>query len=67
MPIYEFECSKCQTVYERVMKVDEDYLVLECPSCGATKPKKLATAFRTNAWSSFLDGMEKKVNPHKFK
>ena len=67
MPIYEFECSKCETVYERLMKVDESYDTLECPSCGATKPKKLATAFRTNAWSNFLDKMEKKVSPHKFK
>jgi putative FmdB family regulatory protein len=67
MPIYEFECSQCETVYERFMKIDEKYDILECPSCGATKPKKLVTAFRTNAWSSFLDNMEKKVSPHKFK
>jgi putative FmdB family regulatory protein len=67
MPIYEFECTKCTHAYERVMKIDEPYDDLECPSCGATKPKKLVTAFRTNAWSSFLDGMERKVSPEKFK
>jgi putative FmdB family regulatory protein len=67
MPIYEFECGKCGAVYERVMKVDERYDVLECPSCGATKPKKLVTAFRTHGWSEFLDKMEKKISPHKFK
>jgi putative FmdB family regulatory protein len=67
MPIYEFECCQCKTVYERLMKVDERYDVLECPSCGAKKPKKLATAFRTHAWSTFLDNMEKKISPHKFK
>lgn len=67
MPIYEFQCIKCETVYERFMKVDEPYDKLECPSCNATKPKKLATAFRTNAWSSFLDDMERKVTPEKFK
>jgi hypothetical protein len=49
------------------MKIDEPYDDLECPACGATKPKKLVTAFRTNAWSNFLDNMEKKVSPDKFK
>jgi hypothetical protein len=49
------------------MKVDEKYDNLECPSCGATKPKKLATTFRTHAWSNFLDKMERKISPHKFK
>jgi putative FmdB family regulatory protein len=37
MPIYVFECSQCGTVYERFMKVDEKYDILECPSCGETK------------------------------
>jgi len=67
MPIYEFECRACKTVYERFMKIDEGYDVLECPSCGATKPKKLVTAFRTNAWSNFLDKMERKISPEKFR
>ncbi len=67
MPIYEFECCKCKTVYEKVMKVDERYDALECPSCGAKKPRKLVAAFRTHAWSTFLDKMERKISPHKFK
>ena len=67
MPIYVFECSQCGAVYERFMKVDEKYDILECPSCGETKPKKLVTTFRTNAWSNFLDTMERKISPHKFK
>jgi putative FmdB family regulatory protein len=67
MPIYVFECSQCGTVYERLMKVDENYDNLECPSCGETKPNKRVTTFRTNAWSNFLDTMEKKISPHKFK
>ena len=62
-----FECCKCKTAYERIMKVDEKYDKLECPSCGAIKPKKLATTFRTHAWSNFLDKMERKISPHKFK
>ena len=67
MPLYDFECCRCSHVYEAFLKVDEPYDQLECPECGATQPKKLATAFRTNAWSKFLDTMERKVTPHKFK
>jgi putative FmdB family regulatory protein len=65
MPIYEFECVTCGNCFERVMKVGEDNPA--CPTCGALQVKKLVTPFRTNAWSNFLDGMEKKVSPEKFK
>jgi putative FmdB family regulatory protein len=67
MPLYDFECCQCRHAYEGFLKVDEPYDQLECPECGAKNPKKLATAFRTNSWSTFLDAMERKVNPHKFK
>lgn len=65
MPIYEFECIRCKHPFERVMKVGEENPV--CPDCGGPEMKKLVTSFRTNAWSTFLDGMERRVNPHKFK
>jgi len=41
MPIYEFECNACTFIYERVMKVGEEYDNLACPQCGVTSPKKL--------------------------
>ena len=41
MPIYEFECSACNHIFERFMKVGEDYECLTCPECSAIKPKKL--------------------------
>lgn len=49
------------------MKIDEHYDDLTCPSCKATKPRKLVTAFRTNTCANFLDTMERKVSPEKFK
>ena len=67
MPLYDFACCKCGHEYEAIVKIEEPYDHLECPQCRAKKPKKLATAFRTNSWSKFLDDMEKRVNPHKFK
>ena len=65
MPIYEYECRACDHPFEWIMKVGEE--APACPACGADRAKRRIAAFRTNAWSTFLDGMERKVNPHKFK
>ena len=59
MPIYEYECGSCGNIFERVMKVGEENP--ECPDCGERETKKRVAPFRTNAWSSFLDRMEKRV------
>ncbi len=65
MPIYEYECIRCNHIFERVMKVGEIGAV--CPECGEEETKKRVSSFRTNAWSTFLDRMEKRVSPQKFK
>lgn len=65
MPIYEYECKSCGHSFERIMKVGEE--APPCPACGMGRVERRVTAFRTNAWSTFLDGMERRVNPHKFK
>ena len=67
MPIYEYECVKCGHVFEKLQKVGEGSENLTCPECMAKNPRKLVTPFRTNFWSSFLDDMDRKVSPHKFK
>lgn len=67
MPIYEFQCTKCGHEFDSLLKIDESYKHLKCPRCGHASPKKLVSSFRTNSWSNFLDTMEKKVSPHKFK
>jgi len=41
--------------------------VISCPECGKKKPKKLVAPFKTQFWSNFLDDMERKISPHKFK
>jgi putative FmdB family regulatory protein len=65
MPIYEYACAACGHLFERIMKVGE--MAPACPVCGVLKTEKRVAPFRTNAWSAFLDGMEKRVSPHKFK
>lgn len=43
MPIYEFECKKCQNRFERLMFAgDKD--APDCPKCGSRKTSKLMSA-----------------------
>jgi putative FmdB family regulatory protein len=65
MPIYEYECIRCNHIFERIMKVGEE--APACPACGANRPRRRIAPFGTNTWSTFLDGMERRVNPEKFK
>lgn len=67
MPIYDFQCQKCHHEFDCLLKVDEGYETLTCPNCGEQRLKKLVSSFCTNSWSNFLDTMEKKVSPQKFK
>jgi putative FmdB family regulatory protein len=65
MPIYEFECTRCGHCFEQIMKVGA--AAPPCPACRMKETKRRIVSFRTNTWSTFLDGMEKRINPHKFK
>jgi putative FmdB family regulatory protein len=67
MPLYDYECVKCSHVFEVYHKMNEGNETLTCPKCKAKKPKRLVSQVKTHAWSQFLDKMEKKINPHKFK
>ena len=64
MPIYEYMCLRCGRLFERIMKVGEGGP--PCPDCGAPETQKRVASFGTNAWATFLDGMERKVRPEKF-
>ena len=67
MPLYDYECVKCAHVFEVFHKIDEVIDDLACPKCKTKRPRKLVSQFKTNQWSQFLDTMERKISPHKFK
>ena len=43
MPIYEFECSACDAVFDRLQKLSDPDPV-ECPECGQPRVKRRLTA-----------------------
>ncbi|MFB3924707.1 MAG: FmdB family zinc ribbon protein [Syntrophales bacterium] len=67
MPLYDYECVNCNHVFEVFHKIGEEPEDIACPKCNTKKPRKTISQFKTDAWSKFLDSMEKRVNPHKFK
>ena len=36
MPLYDFECTQCHTIFEGICKADEHDANV-CPKCGSTK------------------------------
>lgn len=67
MPIYEFECTACQAVFDRLQKLS-DPDPEECPSCGQKQVRRRVTApaFRLagSGWyeTDFKKDGEKKQN-----
>ncbi len=61
MPIYEFECCACNHVYERVMKVSEDYENLACPECGSKNPKKLVASCSFHSRERYEEGLARRM------
>ena len=43
MPIYEYQCSKCDTEFEELILSANDKIA--CPKCGSRKVRKLASTF----------------------
>jgi putative FmdB family regulatory protein len=43
MPIYEFECTACNAVFERLQKLS-DADPVDCPECGQRRVKRRLTA-----------------------
>ena len=43
MPIYEFECNTCRTVFEELVRSSEAGDETACPMCGGVTHKRMST------------------------
>jgi len=41
MPIYEYECSRCRTIFQSLILKKEEEVGLTCPECGGDRLAKL--------------------------
>lgn len=44
MPIYEFRCAKCQTIFEELVRMGHTGEGLSCPKCGESEITKQMSA-----------------------
>lgn len=45
MPIFEYRCSECGEVFDRLVRASDDRERAVCPACGATTATRLISAF----------------------
>ena len=62
MPIYEYRCKSCKTIFQQIiLKMDEEK-ALKCPKCGVKGPRRLISrvAYHVSERSR-LDAYDPKV------
>ena len=42
MPIYEYQCPKCHSIFEEWVKISEAHGQEPCPECGALSPRLIS-------------------------
>lgn len=44
MPLYEFECSDCHTIFERIVRSADAAAQVTCRTCHSSRVKKLISS-----------------------
>jgi len=52
MPIYEYECIKCEGKFELRRSVADSDSEVECPKCGAENPRRVFSVFAVSPSST---------------
>jgi putative FmdB family regulatory protein len=45
MPLYEYQCKKCNRKFETLVSTSKTNDQVECPSCGSDETTKLLSSF----------------------
>jgi putative FmdB family regulatory protein len=52
MPLYEYECRKCERKFETLVSLRDSGDPVKCPHCGSKETDKLLSTFSTSVGSS---------------
>ena len=52
MPLYEYQCKKCDEKFETLVSLRELDNPVECPHCGSEETDKLLSTFSASVGSS---------------
>jgi putative FmdB family regulatory protein len=65
MPLYEYKCQKCASVFEIIQKISDSPLT-ECPECGGRLKKVLtAPAIQFKGSGFYITDYAKKKSPER--
>lgn len=70
MPIYEFRCESCQSVFEHLTMTSGELVEIKCPSCGGGELSRVMSSCASvvhgskNAPSSSAPTMENRSCPN---
>ncbi|NPB09132.1 MAG: zinc ribbon domain-containing protein [Thermodesulfobacteria bacterium] len=53
MPIYEFLCKDCRSIFEQLCFSSRDVETVRCPRCGSKKVSKLLSTFSSRSSGGF--------------
>jgi putative FmdB family regulatory protein len=54
MPLYEYQCEECNTVFERLVFRSQSAVQMTCPQCGSPRTAKVFSTFSTTVGSNVL-------------
>ena len=52
MPLYEYQCSKCESKFETLVSFKDSDNSVKCPKCGSQKTDRLLSTFCASVGSS---------------
>ena len=52
MPLYEYQCKKCENKFETLVSFKKSDDPVKCPECGSEETSKLLSTFATAVKSS---------------
>ena len=53
MPIYEYQCQKCEKTFEIYQRISETNKDIKCPVCRAEKPVRKISAFNSGGLGGY--------------
>ncbi len=53
MPIYEYRCQDCGTIFEKMARFSDSEKNPECPDCESDNTQKLVSSFAANSGFNF--------------
>ncbi|HEX8832935.1 MAG TPA: zinc ribbon domain-containing protein [Abditibacteriaceae bacterium] len=59
MPIYEYRCASCETVFEELVSTGDEREALPCPSCSSRETRRLLSVFSGHSGSGSQPGASK--------